>query len=143
MADIFHTFPVTASPEKVFASICTTEGLDRWWTKSSAGVAAPGSTYSLDFGPGYTWKALVTKYAEGKEFELQLKDADNDWLNTRVGFILNYRNPVTKVHFYHTGWPENNEHFKISSFCWAMYLRILKRYIENGEQVAYEQRLHV
>jgi hypothetical protein len=49
----------------------------------------------------------------------------------------------TDVHFYHEGWPQANEHFKISSFCWAMYLRILKRNIEKGELVPYEKRLDV
>ena len=27
---------------------------------------------------------------------------------------------------YHRGWPEKNEHRRISCFCWAMYLRILR-----------------
>jgi hypothetical protein len=27
--------------------------------------------------------------------------------------------------------------------CWAMYLLILRRYVEHGEQVAYEERLDV
>ena len=36
-----------------------------------------------------------------------------------------------------------NDHYKISSYCWAMYLRILKRYVESGEEVPYENRLNV
>jgi hypothetical protein len=31
----------------------------------------------------------------------------------------------------------------ISTYCWAMYLRILKRWLEFGEQVPYEKRLSV
>jgi hypothetical protein len=46
-------------------------------------------------------------------------------------------------HFRHTGWAEPNEHFRISNHCWAMYLRILRRYLEYGEIVPYEQRLDV
>jgi hypothetical protein len=49
----------------------------------------------------------------------------------------------TAVNFYHTGWPQKNEHYKISSYCWAMYLRILKRHLEYGESVPYEKRLQV
>ena len=42
--------------------------------------------------------------------------------------------------FSHTGWPSANEHFRVSSYCWAMYLRVLRRYLEHGEVVPYEQR---
>ena len=41
------------------------------------------------------------------------------------------------------GWPTPHEHCRISSFCWAMYLRILKRHLEFGENVPYVQRLDV
>ena len=50
---------------------------------------------------------------------------------------------VTKVRFYHRGWPEANSHYRISCHCWALYLRILRRHIEHGESVPYEKRLDV
>jgi hypothetical protein len=34
-----------------------------------------------------------------------------------------------------------NEHWRISCYWWAMYLRVLRRYLEHGESVAYEDRL--
>lgn len=38
--------------------------------------------------------------------------------------------------FHHVGWPEANDHYRTSCYCWAMYLRLLKRYVELGETVA-------
>jgi hypothetical protein len=64
-------------------------------------------------------------------------------MGKKVGFILITRQGNTEVNFYHTGSPQKNEHFKISIYCWAMYLRILKRYVEFGEQVPYEKHLQV
>jgi uncharacterized protein YndB with AHSA1/START domain len=29
----------------------------------------------------------------------------------------------------------------VSCYCWAMYLRVLRRYLEHGERVPYEGRL--
>jgi hypothetical protein len=69
--------------------------------------------------------------------------ADDDWLGTRVGFRLEPRDGATWVHFYHTGWPTANEHHRISCHCWAMYLRLLRRHLEHGESVPYEDRLDV
>ena len=67
--------------------------------------------------------------------------ADADWLDTRVGFRLDAQGDATIVRFHHTGWPSFNEHYRISCHCWAMYLRILRRYLEHGEFVPYENRL--
>jgi len=145
MPDIFHTFTINASADKVFKDISTENGLDNWWTKTSQAHPKLGATYTLDFGPGYIWKAVVTKFEENKAFEMQMTDAHSDWLKTKIGLILNEEQGknITEVNFYHTGWPENNEHYRISCYCWAMYLRILKRFEEFGEQISYEERLSV
>ena len=49
---------------------------------------------------------------------------------------------ATRVKFHHTGWPEENEHWRVSCFCWARYLRI-RRNVEYGETVEYERHLEV
>lgn len=141
MPDIYHSFPVNASRENVFNGISTPAGLDQWWTKHATGKVESGAEYELYFSPQYIWKALVCKLAEGAEFELLITEADRDWTGTTVGFKLEVKDGLTWLHFYHLGWQDANEHFRISCYCWAMYLRILKRYLEYGEQVPYELRL--
>jgi len=141
MPDIFHDFPIRASAAKVFSAIATPAGLDAWWTKTSSGQPAAGTTYELGFGPNYNWRAVVSRCTPNAEFELQITSADADWTGTRVGFALAEKNGTTQVRFHHTGWPQENDHYRISCFCWAMYLRLLKRYVETGEIVPYEKRL--
>jgi len=145
MQEILHQFPIKASANKVFDGIATPAGLDQWWTKTSAGKPAVGETYELFFGETYNWRAIVTKCIPNQEFELEMTGADADWLGTKIGFVIKPTNAKgnTVVEFYHTGWAEKSDHYRISSFCWAMYLRILKRYLEFGEEVAYEKRLSV
>jgi len=143
MIDIYHDLVIKSSPDKVFAGISTSEGLDSWWTKSSEVSAEVGAVCTLNFGPGYVWNALVTKCETDKIFELQMTDADPDWTGTLVGFKISPANAGTLLSFYHTGWHEINAGYKFSSYCWAMYLRILKRNVEFGEEVAYEKRLSV
>ena len=143
MADILHSFVINAPLKAVFKNISTPKGLNNWWTKSAKGRAELNEMYTLDFGPGYKWEAVISKYIANKALEFQLTDASDDWVDTKVGFVLDNKKDITEVHFYHKGWPKNNEHYRISSFCWAMYLRILKRYVEFGEQVPYEKRLDV
>jgi uncharacterized protein YndB with AHSA1/START domain len=143
MADILHDFPIRAPLDQVFQAVSTPKGLDTWWTKRSTGTPKQGAEYELFFAPEYDWRAKVTRWVRNSEFELEMLHADGDWMGTRVGLNLVPRRADTWVQFHHTGWPEPNEHYRISCNCWAMYLRILRRSLEHGETVAYEHRLEV
>ncbi len=141
MADIVHHFPIKASAGQVFQAISTPTGLDTWWTNRSSGEPKPGAQYELWFGPDYDWRAVVSRCIPETEFELQLTNAHGDWRGTRVGFLLEEKDGATNVRLHHTGWPEANDHYQTSCYCWAMYLRLLKRYVETGEVVPYDNRL--
>lgn len=143
MPEIKHQFPIDAPNKAVFEAISTPAGLDSWWTLKSDGRAEKGAEYRLYFGDRYDWRAVVSRYSPASEFELTMTVADDDWLHTRVAFDLEPTGGRTEVRFRHSGWPEANDHFSISSFCWAMYLRLLKRYVESGEVVSYGDRLNV
>ena len=58
-----------------------------------------------------------------------MERAGDDWQGTKVGFHLQRGADNTFVRFHHTGWPAINEHYRISCHCWAMYLRVLRRYL--------------
>ncbi len=140
MADIFHDFPINAPSDKVFLAVSTPGGLESWWTKRTSGEPALGSEYQLWFGPEYDWRAIVSKYVPNVAFELTITKAMEDWMGTLVGFVLNEGEGRTQVRFYHSGWPEASDHFRGSTFCWALYLRLLKRFVEHDEVVEYEGR---
>jgi uncharacterized protein YndB with AHSA1/START domain len=65
MADILQDFPIQASPSLVFAAVSEPALLDEWWILRSTGRPAVGTTYELDFGPRYQWRAVVEKSAPG------------------------------------------------------------------------------
>jgi uncharacterized protein YndB with AHSA1/START domain len=144
MPDIVHDFPIFAPRDRVFDAIASSNGLDAWWTLTSSGEPGAGNTYALGFGPDHQWAATVTSCVNGFEIEWELTEADDDWRGTRVGFRLDDRGERhTDVHFHHTGWPDAGAHYRTSCYCWAMYLRILKRFVEHGEVVEYDRRLDV
>jgi len=141
MPDILQDFPVRAPREAVFRAVSEPAGLDAWWTVRSEGAPVVGRQYTLDFGPQYRWRARVRRAVAPELFELVLTDADEDWTGTVLAFELSESADGTRVRFSHTGWLAANEHYRVSCHCWAMYLRLLRRYLEHGEIVAYEQRL--
>ena len=143
MPDIFHDFPIQVAPPRVFRAVSLPVELDQWWTVRSSGEPSLGAEYELWFGPEYDWRAKVARCTADREFELELTRADKEWTGSRVGFQLEGDAAGTRVRFHHTGWPAETEHYRISCYCWAMYLRLLRRYLEHGEIVPYEQRLEV
>ena len=140
MPDIYHDFPIAADPAKIFRAISTPEGLDAWWTRRSSGEPAPEALYELWFAPEYDWRGRVVAFEENAVLVWEISEADEDWTGTHVGFELTPKEGYTQVRFHHTGWPELNDHFRRSSYCWAMYLRVLKAYVEDGKKVSYEHR---
>ncbi|HTR20709.1 MAG TPA: SRPBCC domain-containing protein [Gemmatimonadales bacterium] len=143
MPDIILDFPIKAAAARVYQAISTPAGLDQWWTAKSKGEPRVGAEYELWFGPQYDWRAKVTRCRTDAEFELELTRGDKEWVGTRVGFVLRGEGSGTLVKFRHLGWPTESEQWRVSCYCWAMYLRILRRYLEHGETVAYERRLDV
>jgi uncharacterized protein YndB with AHSA1/START domain len=129
----------------VFEAVSTPAGLDRWWSLRSGGAPEPGAAWVLDFGLGHDdWRARVSACRAPRTFELELVRAMPDWVGTRVRFELEESaGGNTRLRFAHAGWPAVTEHYRVSSYCWAMYLRLLRRNVETGEVVPYAQRLDV
>ena len=86
MTDIYHDFPIKATPEDVFRAVSTPGGLDVWWTKLSRGEPEVESEFELCFGPLYDWRAKVTRCLPNTEFEMLMTTCDADWDGTLVGF---------------------------------------------------------
>jgi len=141
MPDILQDLPIKAGLDALFRAISEPQGLDRWWTKRCSGVPRKGEEYELWFGPQHDWRARVSRCVPGAEFELEIVRADEDWVGTRVGFSLETRGEGAWLRFTHRGWRRENEHYRVSCHCWALYLRILRRSLEHQESVAYEHRL--
>ena len=141
MTDILHDLVIKAPRARVFQAIATPEGLDRWWTLRSSGRAELGATWELYFGEPHDWRAVVTRCRPGEAFELGLTRADAEWSGTSVRFTLAEHDDLTALRFAHVGWPSSSAHCRTSSYCWAMYLRLLRRWLELGETVPYALRL--
>ncbi len=140
MPDILLDVSVTAPIDQVFDAVATPRGLDAWWTLRAAGETRVGSVWTLFFGEPYDWRAVVRRCEFGRLIEWTVTTSDADWQGTCVGIELTPTDAGTRLRFWHTGWPETNAHHRRSAFCWALYLRLLKKFCETGDVVPHEQR---
>ena len=143
MADILHRFPIHANASRVFDALTLPEGLNAWWTLQSHGVPELDAEYRFYFEPVYDWFARVTDVLAGRVIEWTFTDAEPDWTGTRLRLELAEKDGWTWVEFSHTGWADTGEHFRITSYCWAAYLRLLRLFVETGSTVPYKERLNV
>lgn len=138
--DIYHDVDISSSPAKVFRAVTEPKHLINWWPLTCEGVPKLGSTYNLFFGEEYNWFGEVIRFTEDKSFHIKMTDSDEDWQTTSFGFELENINGKTRVKFQHVGWPSCNDHFRKSSFCWALLLQGLKNYVEKDIVIPFENR---
>jgi uncharacterized protein YndB with AHSA1/START domain len=138
--NIYHNFNIKASTKDVFDAVSLPKHLDNWWTLKSSGHPELNAEYNLNFTDTYDWYCKVSKIKTNTSFHLKMLKADKDWNPTTFGFEFEANTIGTMVRFSHVDWPKNNDHFKHSSFCWALLLNGLKNYVEKGIIVPFEER---
>ncbi|WP_440120615.1 SRPBCC family protein [Tenacibaculum sp. Ill] len=138
---VYHNFPIKELSNKVFKAITNPGDLVHWWPLKCSGVPELGAEYNFFFGEPYNWYGEVVKYKKNESFYIKMTKSDEDWNPTTFGFDLFEKDEgVTWVHFFHKGWVEQNNHFKHSSYCWALLLNGLKSYVEKGIIIPFEER---
>jgi len=138
--DICHDLLIQASPEVVYRAISEPVRLVQWWPLECSGTPREGEEYRFYFGPAYDWSAAVIEAIPQRTLEFRMVRSDEDWAPTRFGFELEPRGEATWVRFRHSGWREQNEHFRHSSFCWAILLKGLKDLVERGVVIPFAER---
>jgi len=139
--DIYHDLVINASDAQIFDAVSKPEELINWWPLACSGERKMNAEYNFNFTDKYNWYGKVVGYEPNKAFHIKMTKADEDWSPTTFGFDLEITNKnKTQVHFWHKNWPACNAHFKHSSFCWAIILRALKNYVENGIVIPFEER---
>ena len=137
---VFHNLFIKASPKTVFEAVSIPMHLDNWWTLKSSGKPEIGESYNLNFTDLYNWYCKVSFCKPNESIHFKMTKSDKDWNPTTFGFDLEEKDGGTYLRFFHKDWPEQNDHFKFSAFCWAMLLNGLKNYLEKGVIIPFEGR---
>lgn len=138
--NIYHNFYINSSIEKVFDAISQPQLLMNWWPLYCSGIPEIGQEYNFNFGPKYNWFANVIKLEKNKAIAFKMSKSDPDWDHTIFGFELKYKDGKVLTEFSHINWPVLNNHFKHSSYSWAILLKGLKEYIEFGNIMPFHER---
>jgi uncharacterized protein YndB with AHSA1/START domain len=137
---IYHNVEINTTADNIYNAITSADGLEKWWPLKSTGMPIIGGVYTFYFSPEYDWAAQVTHCEANKYMEWTMLQSDEDWHQTSLVFKIEPSTQVCILSFEHRGWREANDHFRRTSYCWALYLRCLKLYLETSETVRYNDR---
>jgi uncharacterized protein YndB with AHSA1/START domain len=137
---IHHDLVIRTSKENVYNAITQPEHLNNWWSLESSGKPEVDAEYNLNFTDQYNWYFKVLDVKPNESFYLKATKTDKDWNPTTFGFNLKDHDHGTLVEFTHKDWQENNHEFRNTSYCWALLLKGLKKYLETGVVVPFEER---
>lgn len=141
MAEIYHDVHIKADSREIYNALSDPEHLINWWPLQCIGTARLGEVYSFYFGPEYDWLAKVVSIKENSHIEFEMVQTMPDWEETNFGFTINPDKENTCVlSFKHEGWKTNSHHFRVTSYCWALLLKGLKDYVEEGKIVPFKNR---
>jgi uncharacterized protein YndB with AHSA1/START domain len=130
MVDILHRVGITATPEKVYDALTTTEGLAGWWTTDTTGSSE--DTLGFRFGDVGGFDMKVLDRQPGTRVVWVVVDGPAEWIGTTVTFELASAGEWTIVLFAHAGWREPVEFMNHCSTKWALFLMSLKSLVETG-----------
>ena len=133
MYHIFHDTEINAKPESIFHMISTSDGLNTWWTVASEGKLDVNEKFRFYFAKDFDWQAKVLEFKTDESLTFQMVKADEDWDNTLLSFeIISVGQNRCKLRFEHRNWAKINDHFRRTSFCWALYLNDMKKHLEKA-----------
>lgn len=133
MAAIKHLFHISASREKVYSEISTSEGVSKWWSVGATGENKTGSVLTVPFGSYSTMKFKVTELSPNTKVQWECIGGQDEWVGNVITFALDENEGKTRVRFEHAGWKETGDHYAACCFSWSLYLQSLRNLCQEGK----------
>jgi len=133
MPDILHKIGVkSSSPEKVYETLTTCEGLAGWWTNDTTGEPGKvGGIVKFRFGAGGFDMQVVE--LRSPDFVLwKVIDGPQEWIDTTISWEIKQEGDYTIVLMKHMNWKEPVEFMHHCSTKWAIFLMSMKSLLETG-----------
>ena len=132
MFDIRHRVGVAASPQDVYESLTTLDGLRGWWTTDTTGDPTPGGKLEFRFGSpdrGATMEVVSTRPDENVTW--RCVGGPDEWIDTRCRSTSSH-NPTRPLSVRATGWREPVDFMGHCSTKWGYFL-LAEAVLEGGE----------
>ena len=133
MLKIIHRIGIKATPEKIYQTLTTDDGLKSWWTDDVSGAGGVGSLIKFRFGGGGP-DFIVSELIENKLVRWkQVESMPDAWNGTEISFDLEEAEKQTFINFSHYNWQKSSDFMAHCSTKWAVFLLSLKGAVESNQ----------
>lgn len=140
MPSIKHYLVIKSSPEKIYRSLTTKEGVTNWWTAQTEIGNKVGDINTFDFGERYHNKMTILDLQPGKSVEWECFEGDEEWIATKLLFQIEEKDGETILRFTHRDWKEETDFFSSCNYHWGYYMRSLKLFCETGKGTPFQNK---
>ena len=89
MTDILHRITIQAAPDRVFAALTVSEGLQSWWTQDSTATPESGSVAVFKFLQGkVVFRMRIEELVPGKRLAWSCLGEPQEWEGTQLTWDL-------------------------------------------------------
>jgi uncharacterized protein YndB with AHSA1/START domain len=144
MVDILHRVGIATTPDRLYDSLASVDGLRRWWTTTVTGDASPGGQLAFYFGgpePGAVMEVVST--TPDTQIVWRCIEGPAEWVDTTVTFDLGATDDETVLRFAHAGWREPVEFMAHCSTKWGLFLLGLKAGFEGGKATPFPDEVKI
>jgi uncharacterized protein YndB with AHSA1/START domain len=134
MAEFKYLVPINATPEKVYAALATTKGLQGWWTADSRADETAGGKAEFGFDRrGMVFRMKIEKLEPSKLVVWRCHGDQAEWNGTTLTWNIAREGDATVLRFTQSGWREITDFCAGCNAMWGHLMFRLKAFAETGK----------
>src|SRR5262249_41592410 len=134
MSTLYHSVPVNASPEKVYAAVATEAGMQGWWTKDTTMTAKVRGKAEFGFDERQmVFRMTIDEMKPNRSVKMSCSGDHPDWAGTTLEWVVEPTDQGSELRFFHRGLRDITPFMAGCNSMWGNLMFCLKRYVESGK----------
>jgi uncharacterized protein YndB with AHSA1/START domain len=134
MPDLYHSVPVSAAPEKVYATIASQTGIQGWWTRDTTMDPKVGGKAEFGFDKrGMVFRMTLDELKTNLSVRMSCSGDHPEWAGTKLEWTIAPTPEGSVLNFTHRGWREMTPFCSGCNSMWGHLIFRLKAYAETGK----------
>ena len=133
MPDIKHFIPLATTPDKVFATLTTQNGLGSWWTADTTITPKVGGTAEFGFDKrGMLFRMKIESLETDRLVVMSCHGDHPEWAGTRLTWEIEPAGDgETHLRFTHANWKAVTDFCASCNTMWGQLMFRMKDYLEG------------
>lgn len=134
MTDLYHSVPIAAAPEKVYAAVATQAGMQGWWTRDTTMTARIGGKAEFGFSNrGMVFRMNVDDLKVNRSVRMNCSGDHPEWAGTTLEWTIEPAAEGSVLKFIHRGWKGPTDFCASCNSMWGNLMFRLKAFVETGK----------